>query len=124
MSKKIVKRVAIGIAAYVLFAVAVVELYPQDPKTMEWEDREQFNRVQMGKLQVGADRQNIMALLGSPEISEAKKVEDKVVQVMFYRTQHKKSDGITTEDECTPLLFENNKLIAWGKGTYQQYSNM
>ncbi|MDN4500911.1 DUF3192 domain-containing protein [Alteromonadaceae bacterium BrNp21-10] len=124
MSKKIVKRVAIGIAAYVLFAVAVVELYPQDPKTMEWEDREQFNKVQVNKLQVGTDRKVIIELLGSPDISEARKINDKIVQVMFYRTQHTKSDGITTQDECTPLLFENDKLIAWGNGTYQQYIDM
>ncbi|NQY87800.1 MAG: DUF3192 domain-containing protein [Colwellia sp.] len=30
--------------------------------------------------------------------------------VMFYRTQHIKSNGITTEDECTFLLFVNGML--------------
>jgi hypothetical protein len=40
---------------------------------------------------------------------------------MFYRTQHRQADGITTEDECTALLFENNELIAWGDSAYQSY---
>ena len=43
------------------------------------------------------------------------------IQVMFYRTQHVRADGLTTQDECTPLLFENEKLIAWGDGAYSSY---
>ena len=69
MSRKLVKRIGIGIFAYVLFAIAIVEFYPQDPQGMRWEDREQFNKVQVDKLQLGADRKSIMALLGSPDIS-------------------------------------------------------
>ncbi|SQH75815.1 conserved protein of unknown function [Shewanella benthica] len=34
---------------------------------------------------------------------------------------HAQSDGITTRDECTPLLFRDQKLIAWGSDTYDQY---
>ncbi|MBM7070997.1 DUF3192 domain-containing protein [Shewanella sp. 202IG2-18] len=26
-----------------------------------------------------------------------------------------------SKDECTPLLFINDKLVAWGEDTYQQY---
>ena len=40
---------------------------------------------------------------------------------MFFRTQHVRADGLTTQDECTPLLFENDKLIAWGEGAYLSY---
>ena len=35
---------------------------------------------------------------------------------MFYRTQHVKSDGITTQDECTFLLFVNGVLKEIGLG--------
>lgn len=77
----------------------------------------------MGKLELGTSRQQIIDLMGSPDISEAKRVGDKNVQIMFYRTQHMESDGLTTMNECTPLLFEDDTLIAWGDGTYQQYTD-
>jgi hypothetical protein len=35
---------------------------------------------------------------------------------MFYRTQHIKSDGITTQDECTFLLFIDGVLQEIGLG--------
>ena len=46
----------------------------------------------------------------------AKKFADNNYQVMFYRTQHVKSDGITTQDECTFLLFVNGILKEIGLG--------
>lgn len=124
MDKKIVKRIGAGIMLYMVFASAVLWLYPDSADTMGWEDRQQYNKVQIGKLNLGTPKDHIIDLMGSPDISEAKlKSEDKV-QVMFYRTHRKKSDGVTTQDECTPLLFKNDKLIAWGDGTYQNYIDL
>ena len=121
MSKKVVKRVGIGAGLYAAFVMAVITLYPDSAKDMDWEDREAYNSVQISKLELGLQKQQILELLGSPDITEAKRIDDTELQVMFYRTQHKKADGITTEDECTPLLFENNELIAWGESAYQSF---
>ena len=121
MNKKIIQRIALGVCVYAVFVVAVIFFYPDKPQQMDWKDREEFNKVQIGKLDLGLSRQQIITLLGSPDISEAKKNGDKKIQVMFYRTQHMESDGITTLDECTPLLFENDTLIAWGEGVYQSF---
>ena len=88
---------------------------------MNWEDREQYNSIQIGKLKLGVTHKEILDLLGSPDISEAKLVENQKVQVMFYRTQRKTPDGITTQDECTPLLFKNDVLIAFGDNAYTQF---
>jgi outer membrane protein assembly factor BamE (lipoprotein component of BamABCDE complex) len=101
--------------------MAVITFYPDKPQNMDWEDREQYNQVQISKLELGFQKKQILELLGSPDITEAKRNDNKELQVMFYRTQHKKADGITTIDECTPLLFENNELIAWGDSAYQSY---
>lgn len=122
MSAKIVKRVGLGVAAYAVFALAVVMYYPDKPDDMGWEDREQYNRVHIAKLELGKTHAEILELLGSPDISEAKKVQEDKVQVMFYRTDRKKADGLTSQDECTPLLFKNNKLVAWGDGAYSQFT--
>ncbi|WP_133468435.1 DUF3192 domain-containing protein [Paraglaciecola marina] len=121
MNKKIVNRIVMGVFLYGIFVVAVINLYPDKPEDMDWQDREAYNKVQISKLELGLHKTNILELLGSPDITEAKRNNDKEFQVMFYRTQHMQADGITTEDECTPLLFENNELIAWGDNAYQSF---
>jgi hypothetical protein len=123
MNSKIVRRIGIGVFLYGLFVAAVVLWYPDTPQGMSWKDREEYNKVQISKLELGANRQEILTLLGSPDITEAKRTSNGNLQVMFYRTQHRQSDGITTEDECTPLLFEDEKLIAWGDSAYQRYTD-
>lgn len=35
-------------------------------------------------------------------------------RVLFFRTQHRHSDGETSRDETTPLVFRNDTLIGWG----------
>jgi hypothetical protein len=123
MNNKIIKRIALGVCLYAAFVAAVIHYYPDKPQQMDWQDREEFNKVQIAKLDLGISRQEIIALLGSPDISEAKKSGDNKIQVMFYRTQHMESDGITTMNECTPLLFEDDILIAWGEGVYQSFQD-
>lgn len=121
MNKTVIKRISIGLGLYAVFALAVITLYPDTPQDMNWKDREAYNKVQISKLELGLQKKQILELLGSPDITEAKRNNNKELQVMFYRTQHRQADGITTEDECTALLFENNELIAWGESAYQSY---
>jgi outer membrane protein assembly factor BamE (lipoprotein component of BamABCDE complex) len=121
MNKKVVKRIIIGVGLYAVFVMAVITLYPDTPHDMDWEDRQAYNKVKISQLELGQQKKQILELLGSPDITEAKRNNNKELQVMFYRTQHKQADGITTEDECTALLFENNELIAWGDSAYQSY---
>jgi hypothetical protein len=35
-------------------------------------------------------------------------------QVLYYRTHRTHSDGETTKDETTPLVFKDSALIGWG----------
>lgn len=121
MNGKIVKRIGIGVALYAAIVIGLIKFNPDDTSDMSWEDRQDFNKVQISKLALGTSRSSILELLGPPDISEAKKQQDSRIQVMFYRTHHVKSDGITTQNECTALLFENDVLTSWGKGAYQDY---
>ncbi|GAA0856873.1 DUF3192 domain-containing protein [Aliiglaciecola litoralis] len=124
MNKKVIKRIGVGVLLYATFVVALIMYNPDDTSSMGWEDRQEYNLVQVSKLQLGFVKATVMEMMGPPDISEAKKVGDRHIQVMFYRTQHMQSDGITTQDECTPLLFENDELIAWGDGAYQSYLDL
>lgn len=121
MSNKVTRIIVAGLAFYALFVFLVIKFYPDTPENMDWQDREEYNKVQITKLRLGSTREEVLALLGSPDITEAKMQNGTSIQVMFYRTQHVRADGLTTQDECTPLLFENEKLIAWGEGAYHSY---
>ena len=121
MNSKVIRLILLGAAAYVTFVFMVIFLYPDKPENMDWQDREEYNKVHITKLSLGATREEVLALLGSPDITEAKMDSENSIQVMFYRTQHVRADGLTTQDECTPLLFENDLLVAWGDGAYQSY---
>ncbi|EGM70523.1 DUF3192 domain-containing protein [Shewanella sp. HN-41] len=108
-------------AAYVAFVAVVVLVYEPTPDEMDWEDRQVYNSQKMTDLSLGQDITEVKSLLGKADFSEAKAVQETQLQVLFYRTHHEKSDGITTKEECTPLIFKNNKLMAWGEDTYKQY---
>jgi len=126
MDNKVVKFAAIGFGLYAVFAASVLTFYEEDTDQMDWEDRQAFNKRFINELSIDGQIQKsyIIESLGSPDITEAKQLEDAAFQVMFYRTQHQQSDGITTKDECTPLLFKDGRLIAWGNGAYEQYNSL
>ncbi|GGI94426.1 DUF3192 domain-containing protein [Shewanella hanedai] len=108
-------------AAYLAFVAVVVVVYDPTPDEMDWEDRQTYINAQLSEITLGQSLVEIKTLLGKADFSEARVANENTIQVLFYRTHHMKSDGETTRDECTPLLFKDQKLIAWGEGTYQQY---
>ncbi|NMH59732.1 DUF3192 domain-containing protein [Alteromonas ponticola] len=121
MNSNVFKLIVLGASAYALFVFLVISFYPDKPENMDWKDREEYNKVQITKLRLGSTLEEVLALLGSPDITEARMEKGSPIQVMFYRTHHVRADGLTTLDECTPLLFEGDKLIAWGEGAYQSF---
>ncbi|MFT5297474.1 MAG: hypothetical protein ACI9YH_003506 [Colwellia sp.] len=125
MNKKVVARILIALAIYGMFVALVVNFYDDSPSDMEWGDRESYNKQYIGKLTLEMfNFEQAIEELGGPDITEAKKVDGNSFQVMFYRTQHVKSDGFTTQDECTALLFKNGSLIAIGKPAYEQFQQL
>jgi hypothetical protein len=117
MNKKVITRIFLALAAYGIFVLLVISFYDDSPDKMQWEDREAYNKQFIAKLQLEQFTfEQAIEQLGSPDITEAKKVATNKFQVMFYRTQHVKSDGITTQDECTFLLFINGALKEIGLG--------
>lgn len=120
---KMLKIVIIGFGIYVAAIAATVFLFEADPESLSWQERETFNLKQIGRLDLGTAKGDVIRLLGSPDFSEAKATAESEVLVLFYRTHHVKSDGITTRDECTPLLFKDDLLIAWGADAYSEYQS-
>lgn len=119
---KMMKIILIGFVIYLGITALILAVYQADPDNMSWQERETFNLKQIGRLDLGIAKEDVIRLLGSPDISEAKATNGgEELLILFYRTHHVKSDGITTRDECTPLLFKNGSLIAWGADAYEDY---
>ena len=80
------------------------------------EDRSYKNRKKLDNIQLSASIADMQDKLGVADFSEVYSVNDKEVRVLYYRTQRKHKDGITSKDECTYLEFVNGELIQTGNG--------
>jgi hypothetical protein len=54
-------------------------------------------------------------VINNPYRSEILALNDKKLEVIYYVTDVKKDDGAISDDELTPLVFEDGKLIGWGQ---------
>ena len=93
--------------------------------------------VDLRLMQEGMSRQEVKTLLGdkavtgydltnqkkdtiipiifkNPYREETLKIADKTYEIAYYFTSIKKQDGMISNDELTPLVFENNRLIGRG----------
>lgn len=89
----------------------------QDGKN--WKKTQNFNQSYVSQLQTGADIGTVRNNLGVPDFSESFTKQGETVEVLFYRTHHSHSDGMTTKDECTALIFKKGLLVGWGDKAYQ-----
>jgi len=119
MNKKVIGRILLALTVYAIFVTLIVTFYDDSPDQMKWKDKEAYNRQFITKITLDKFTfEQALTQLGSPDITEATIVDEVNYQVMFYRTQHVKSDGITTQDECTFLLFVNGLLKEIGLGDH------
>ena len=82
-----------------------------------WEAQQRENREIISDLEIGTERSRVITRLGAPNFSEAFTKGEDEYRILFYRTQHRHSDGDTSKDETTPLIFKNNQLVGWGDET-------
>ena len=61
-------------------------------------------------LRVGMTKNEVLEVMGEPIRDEKFSTPD----LWFYYIEMVWGDGLVTEDECLPLIFENGKLIGWG----------
>ena len=84
----------------------------------DWREEQRDNRALISQLDVGMERDAVVQRLGVPADSEAFDLNGDQIRVLFYRTRHKHSDGDTTRDETTPLVFRDDVLVGWGQAVY------
>jgi hypothetical protein len=84
----------------------------------DWQDKEQKNRKHLARLQQGTSYKSILTNMGIADFNELYTKNNDTYQVLYYRTQRMDDDGVTTKDECTPLVFKNDALVGWGESAY------
>ncbi|GLX86785.1 hypothetical protein tloyanaT_30380 [Thalassotalea loyana] len=72
------------------------------------------NRQEISKLRIDTPYVEVVNRMGVAEFNETYEKNGETIQVLYYRTQRKHSDGMTTKDECTPLIFKGGLLKSWG----------
>ena len=114
-----------GIALYFIVVAGILRFYPDDPGQMNWQIREAFNAKYIQSLEkepkVKVLQQQVIDRLGGPDITRAYRKNGVVHQLLYYRTHRAIADGITTEDECTALLFIDRQLVAIGNEAIDLY---
>ena len=95
--------------------ISVGEGEPGGYYSSDWHKREQNNRKHIAKLETGMRYQDVTRKMGVADFNEMVQSEGVQKRVLYYRTQRTAEDGITTKDECTPLVFENGVLVGWGE---------
>ena len=87
-----------------------------------------MNRENLLKLSIGMSKQEALNVMGTRSFATLEEgrinnpyrseilsnKEGKVFEVLYYYTDVKKADDAITDDELTPLIFDNGRLIGWG----------
>jgi hypothetical protein len=79
-------------------------------------DRSYENRKKIAKIQLSSSFADMQDKLGVADFSETYTNNEQTVRVLYYRTQRKHKDGLTTKDECTYLEFIDGELTQTGNG--------
>ncbi len=67
-------------------------------------------------LRIGMTKSQVLEIMGEP-VQESFSTPD----LWFYYVETVWGDGLITEDECMPLVFENGKLIGFGRKYYNEF---
>ncbi len=75
------------------------------------------NMKNSANLRVGMNKAQVIEVMGEPVKDEEYCRPD----VWFYYIDPQWYDGLTTQDECMPLVFKDDKLLGWGNEYYNKY---
>jgi outer membrane protein assembly factor BamE (lipoprotein component of BamABCDE complex) len=92
-----------------------------DWRGTDWRETQERNRDAIARLDLGISQDEVISRLGAPDSSEAFSDGRFEYRLYFYRTRHRYSDGETTRDETTPLLFRDGALVGWGDEVMHEF---
>ena len=91
-----------------------------------------LNRRNILKLSIGMEKTDVLRVMGNRQVkdsqlgtvtnpykSEIFKAQEKVFEIWYYYTDRTVADGMISEGELTPVIFEDERLVGWGEGFFQ-----
>ncbi len=99
-----------------IFALAAALLLAAGCSWFPWEEA-RINIENSKQLRVGMTKAEVLDIMGEP-------IGDEVFcrpDVWFYYSTTEWADGLVTEDECLPLVFEKGVLVGWGRAYYAEH---
>lgn len=94
--------------------IVVSESGKYDDEQYQGQADERENRDIIASLDMQTSLQAVKRRLGTPEFSDRWQEQSHQYEVLYYRTHRKHSDGMTTRDECTPIVFKDGQLVGTG----------
>lgn len=102
-------------AATLAGCVINVDTHEDEP----WLKAQRVNERAINQMRLGRDIDSVRAEMGSPDFTESFNRNRSRFEVLFYRTHREHSDGRTTRDETTPLVFVDGELVGWGESAIE-----
>ncbi len=85
-----------------------------------WQATQARNRDGLLRLKIGMTKEEVLRIMKKPVLNEAYKTEDgKELVILFFYTNRMWADGNYTRDECTPVVFEDGRVVGWGNEFYR-----
>jgi hypothetical protein len=117
--------------AYFLIFLALIGCSPMYKVDLSDKFRA-VNRDRLNSLSLGMNKSQVLDVMGTvpyeyygnitnnPYRVEAYTIKQDVVNVIFYWTDVRERDGAITEDELTPIVLINDKVVGWGWTQWEQ----
>ena len=75
----------------------------------------ELNRNNLSRLTLDMSRQQVLTVMKRPYRSETLSLSNgKRLELLYYHTDLKTPDGAVTDDELTPVVLIEDKVIGWG----------
>ena len=97
-----------------------------------------MNKERLSELEIGMSKDEVLIIMGTKRFSiesspftienpfriEVQSSDKNIYRVLYYYTDLVKADGFITDDELTPVILKNNKLVGWGRDVWDRLSGI
>ncbi|MFA5088306.1 MAG: DUF3192 domain-containing protein [Candidatus Omnitrophota bacterium] len=117
--------------AVVVFAVFLLPACETSRKEITLQDVREWNRKNIRNISLGMSKSFVLEVMEEWDMPVADSFQYKSIsnpfrvemitgparqswEVLYYYVEDKNKDGLITDDELVPFVFENDQLIGWG----------
>ena len=102
------------VSASVLSGCIIVNSENDGPANHHEYQQHKTIKEKISLLDLGATREEVVEVLGNPDVSKAYELEDGAYYVLYYNTGRKHNDNESVKPVSTPLVFKDGLLVGWG----------